>query len=235
MKSYNWNTEYSNFLEDFKKLGEQGKKSFDEKIIYTNYEILGIRTPFLHKMAREIKKGDYLSFLNATTHQYYEEILLEGFVIGMIKEQEIFFPFFERFLSFIDNWAVCDLVIGKTIIFSKYNFISYAISLLKKEEPFQVRVGIVILMKNYLTKENIAQILNEIKQIKSDNYYVNMAIAWLISEAYVKFPNKIIAFLSHTKLTPFIYQKSISKICDSKRVTKEEKEALKLLKNARVK
>ena len=82
----------------------------------------------------------------------------------------------------------------------------------------------------YLKEEYIDKILEQINNITSKDYYVQMAIAWLVSIAYIKQKEKTEKFLKNNKLDKFSQNKSISKICESYRITPEEKERVKKYK-----
>lgn len=236
MKDYNWNLEYPEFISYLKSLKEDRIIKYNKKLIFTKNEIIGIPTQELRKIAKNIAKGDYLSFLKNTTHKYYEEILIEGFVIGQIKEEKTFNRYFNKYINRIDNWSTCDMVISSlNLLKEKDNYYTYALSLLNENDEFVMRVGIVIIMYYYLTQERLDEIFRKIEKLNSEYYYANMATAWLLSVAYVKYPKETFSFLSNTKINDFIYNKTISKIKDSKRIPNRDKQKLKELKKKRSK
>ncbi len=229
----NWTKEdYEEYLIYLKEKKEEEYAKFQKKIISTKYEILGIRVPIQRKIAKEINRGNAISFLQLCQNNYYEEINIQGFVIAGLKEEKNWESYFDSFLLKIDNWAICDSFCAsvKRVAQSKEYYWNKIQKLIKSPHPFVMRVGLVLLLYNYVEQEYIGSIISNVFKIQSEEYYVNMAIAWLMAEMYIKYPKDIYPVLKEKKLNSFIQNKTISKICDSYRVSKEDKERLKLLK-----
>lgn len=225
-----WSSEdYQEYLEYLKSIREEEYKKFHQKLTTTKYEILGIRVPIQRSIAKEILKGNYESFLTHCKKDYYEEVNIEGFIIGSINNDESFKKHFTNFLPKIDNWAICDGFCNslKRIKKNPKNYFDYCCSLLNQKYEFTVRVGLVILLGYYVKEEYIQNILTNISKIKREEYYINMALAWLIAECYIKYPKETLPLLKSQKLNKFTQNKTISKIHDSYRVTKEQKEEVK--------
>lgn len=221
-----WNEEtYNKFLNYLKSIGDEKTKEFNKKICTTSYEMLGIKMKVLKEIAKDISKTNYKKFLANTTSTYYEEVFIEGFVISSIKDPNEFLEYFNRFIYKIDCWALCDSSIASFKIFKKGDYSSLAYSLILDSREYIVRVGYIILLDYYIDKEHIKDILN-ICTKESSYYYVNMAIAWLLSCCYVKFKDETLKLLEKKELTPFVQNKTISKIRDSYKVSKEEKELI---------
>ena len=220
--------EYQKYLKYLKEIKEEEYAKFSKKIISTKYEMLGIRIPMQRKIAKEIQKGDVTSFLSFCGKTYYEEVLIEGLVIAGLKEKEEFDQYFEPFLLKIDNWAICDSVCSGAKIISKYpSFYFEKINeWLQSDETFTVRVGLVLLLNYYMTEEYVPKILELVSNIHREEYYINMAIAWLVAEITIRFPSIGLPFLKEKKLDSFVQNKTISKIKDSYRVSKSDKEKL---------
>lgn len=215
---------YENKDEDF--------KTFNDKILNANIETIGVRTPVIKKIAKEISKSDYGRFLSNAKYDYYEQVLVAGLVISNLKDIDIVLSKLDVFIDKIDNWAVCDMVIANCKIIKKhlskvFGFICKNIS---STNPWRVRVCFVMLLDYFVTEDYINDIFNFVENDKNDFYYVMMAKAWLISECYVKFPLLTIKYLKKSKLDKITYNKAISKICDSYRVSKEDKILLKSMK-----
>ena len=165
--------------------------------------------------------------------KYHEEKVLYGFILGYSK-----IDFQERlkridfFINIIDNWAVCDIVDSsfKFINKNKEDFYNYLASKLSATNPWEQRFIFVMLLAYYIEDKYLKDIFKICEKIKSDEYYVKMAKAWLLSICYVKFKNETYKFLEKTKLDNWTVNKSIQKIRESLRVTKEEKEKILLLK-----
>ena len=207
-------------------------KEFNDKIINQDvYPTIGIRIPTLRKLALEVAKNDYLGYINSK-HTYYEEYLIHGLVIGYIK-----IPFkdkldlLDEYIPTINDWASVDIPVSNLKDFKKNQEegYKYILKLLKGNE-WSIRFGLVLLLDYYINDNYIDQILDISLNIKNDNYYVMMANAWLLSYAYMKYKDKTIKVLNNNKLDNIVVNKAISKICDSYRVSKEDKEIAKKLK-----
>lgn len=225
-----WTKEtYQEYLDYLKSQKNEKYREFHKRLTPTKYEILGLNVPQNRKIASKISKTDIESYLSLVEDYYYEEVLIEGFVIASLKEESTFKKYFEKFLTKIDNWAICDGFCNSLKIISqnKESYFAYILELLKKEEePFTVRVGLIILLSFYLEKPYLKKILENVDKIKSDHYYVNMAMAWLLAEMYIKFPKEIEEYFKNSHVNSFTMNKTISKIRDSYRVSQEKKEEL---------
>lgn len=234
LKECHWTKkEYDNFIKELKLYIDQDYLKFQKKIILDGKPILGIRTPILKKIAKEISRGEYELFLKQNSFQYYEEIILYGFVLSNLKlSLSEMIPYLNIFACYIDNWAICDLVAGSLKIFGEEKELGYEfiLSYLESKEEWKVRFGLVLLLNYYIEEERINTVLNLSEQIANQEYYVKMANAWLISICYIKYPKQTTSFLEKTRIDDWTYNKAISKICDSYRVTKEEKNNLKRMK-----
>lgn len=224
-----WTKEnYQEYLEELMKQKDEKYKEFHQKLTTTKYPILGIRVPTQRKIAKQIGKTDMLSFLSHITNTYYEEVMIEGFVIASIEEEHLFFKYLENYLPKIDNWAICDGFCNSLILPKKKpeKYFDYFLNLLKSNEPFTIRVGLITILSFYIKEVYIQKILQEIDKIQSNHYYVNMGTAWLLAEIYIHYPKEIENFLQTTQCNDFTVNKAISKIRESYRVTKEQKEKI---------
>lgn len=207
-------------------------KDFSTKINNTNKRIIGVRSPILKKIAKDILKSDYNLFLNDVKDEYYEEILIEGLVISGIKDFDLMLKKLDKFIKKIDNWAICDMVIAncKSINKNKEKTFNYVKKALTSTNPWKVRCAFDILLSYFIEEKYLNEIFKLIDNDKNDFYYVMMVKAWLISICYVKYPKETLNYLKHTKIDDVTFNKAISKICDSFRVTKEDKIILKKMK-----
>lgn len=222
---------YNDYLEYLLSLEDKEYKDFNKRITFTKDEMIGIRVPILRGIAKEISKTDVESFLNLVTDKYFEEKLIEGFAIGQIKDKKTFDKYLYPFIKKIDNWAVCDTCISSFKIMKKDNsYYDVALSLLKEKDEFSVRAGLIIILDHYIDGEHIADILKRVDKLKSDYYYVNMATSWLLSICFIKYRDKTLKYLKNNKLDKFTFNKTISKIRDSYRVSREDKEMLKKMR-----
>ncbi len=222
----NWHKDYNKFIEYLKSMREESYKEFSEKITFTKYEILGIRLPKLRSIAKEIKKGDYRTFLNRKKSTYYEEVMLHLLVLASIKEVEECMLYFDDAINLIDNWALCDTFCNslKLVAKNKEYFLKVIEKLLKNKEVYHIRVGLILLLCYYVEEPYLDFIVNALDNIQSEEYYVNMAMAWLVCEIFIKEESFGLYYLEHNHLNKFTINKSISKIRDSYRVSKEMKD-----------
>ena len=225
--SIKWNNNnYQEFLNCLKKCQDIKYRDFHKKILNDDEsKLIGIRTPELRKMAKEIKDID--GFLKYNTHQFYEENILAALVITKVKENLL--EYIDNFIPYINNWAVCDIFAGSLKQFKNID-IKVVKKYLNSNNPWSVRFGLVLLLSHYVSDKYIDEILKICDSINIDHYYVKMANAWALSICYIKFPEKTEKFLKTTKIDTFTYNKTISKICDSYRVSKEDKNRLKEMK-----
>lgn len=226
--SYNWNNKsYKEFLNELIATKEESFKKFQEKIIYTKYEILGIRTPILRGFGKRVKNTNIEEFLNIIKPKYFEETLLEGIVIQYIKDYDTFIKYFKVFINHVDNWATCDMSVCKFLIIrkNKDKYLDIINELVNSNNPNYIRIGIVSILYHYLEDDKyIDYIFRLLDSISNNDYYVEMSIAWLISIMFIKYRNKTIRYLENNNLSIFTQNKAISKIRDSYRVSKEDKE-----------
>lgn len=217
-----------------KQLQDVKYKEFSEKLIFTKYEILGIRTKYLEELAKEILTLDYISFLELEK-VYYEEILLEGFIIAK-SDDEIRRKYLDKFILKIDNWAICDMFCNRFKIKKKTReyYYNYFKNYLKSDKDFVVRTGLIMFLSHFINDDYIDRILFDISVVTNNSYYVEMALAWLLSVCYIKYKDKTKEYLEYSNLDDFTYNKTIQKLLDSKRVSKEEKEVLRTMKRKKI-
>lgn len=197
--------------------------------------IIGVRTPLLRTLAKELAKGDFRTYLATATDTSYEEILLQGLVIGYGKMPlEERFSYIAGFVPKIDNWATCDLFCS-TLTFAKKQreaVWEFLLPYLSSSAEFPLRFGVVMLLDHFLTDTYIDAVLERLNTIHHDGYYVKMAIAWAISICYIKFPEQTMVLLRNNHLDDFTYNKALQKIRESTRVSATEKEALQKMKRS---
>lgn len=224
-----FNQDYNKFIEYLFSLKDDEYKKFNQKIVKTD-NIIGIRLPILKNIAKIIAKNDYLIFIKNNKHQYSEEIMLHGLVITYLKiDFNESIKLFDEYIKYIDSWATCDSVVMNYKIVSK-NLDICLIKIkeyLKSDKPFVKRVGIVLLFY-YLNDDYIDEVLKLINSIKSEDYYVKMANAWLISICLVKYYDKTVKFLKSCQLDDWTYNKALKKAIESYRI--KDKEILRKMK-----
>ena len=214
------------------KLQDRKYRDFQIKLIPTVKEdsVIGVRTPELRKYAKELVKGDYISFLEDLPHQYFDENQLHAFVISEIKDYNKCILYINKFLPYVDNWATCDQMSPK--VFKKYtdNLIEEIKVWIKSSKTYTIRFGISMLMQYYLDDNFKVEYLEMVANIKSNEYYVNMMRAWYFATALAKQYSLVIPYIENKKLDTWTHNKTIQKAIESYRVSKEEKEYLKSLK-----
>lgn len=205
---------------------------FNKKIVNTTSDMLGIRTPILRKISKDIIKKDPIKFLNTIENKYFEESILEGLVISNFKDKEEFDKYLEIFIPKINNWATCDMCISTMKQMKKdEKYFLLSKKLINSKEEFKKRSGYIIMLSHFLDSNHIDEILYILNKKEDNNYYyVNMVKAWLISVCFVKFRDKTLKFILDNSLDKFTHNKSIQKIIDSYRVSKDDKLYLKTLK-----
>ena len=222
--------DYTKYLNNYK----EDKKfiDFNKKLIFTKYEILGIKVHNMRKIAKEISKTDIISFLNNVENNTYEEVMIEGLTISYIKDIDLCLKYFNKFINKIDNWAICDTCISSMKIVNKNKelFLRQIKKYIKSKDEYVVRVGVVLLLDYYIEDSYIDLVFDMINSINREEYYINMAIAWLVSVCFVKYRNKTFKYLKDNKLNKFTYNKSIQKIIESYRVSIEDKDVLRNMK-----
>lgn len=227
-------TNYNEFIKYLESQKDIKYKEFHFKLLKNDkIKLIGIRTPKLKEIAKEISKNNYQYFISNNTHETYEETLIHGLILGYLKiEFEKLEKLLNDFIVYIDNWATCDLTVTNLKIFKKEqeNGFKYINKCLKSKNYWKQRVGIVLLNTYYINDKYIKKIFDLIPNINTNEYYLQMAIAWLISTCYIKYPNITINILKENKLDTFIHNKSIQKIIESKRISNKEKEKLKQMK-----
>ena len=191
--------------------------------------IIGVRLPALRKLAKDLTKQQpeaVALFLNSLPHHYHEENLLHGFLIEQVKTFDQAIAYTEAFLPYIDNWAVCDTFSPK--LFLKYPKETYThiLQWLKSPQPYTIRYGIGLLLSNYLDDLFESEMLSLVASIQSDEYYVNMMIAWYLATALAKQYEATLPLIQSQTLSPFVQNKTIQKARESRRITQEVKEML---------
>lgn len=215
-------------------LADEKYKKFHTGLCPNSNEILGVRVPILRNIAKEIiKDGNVEQYLNNAQDKSYEEILLQGMVLGLWKtDVENFSKYLRKFIPKINSWAVCDTSVAGFKITKKnmeymWNIVQ---KYLKSEKEFELRFAIVMILDFYITEEYIEEVLNILNNLKHEGYYVKMAVAWAIQVAFVKFPNQTMELLKNNKLDDWTYNKALQKIIESYRVDGKTKQVIKNMK-----
>ena len=201
-----------------------------KKIINTQKDVLAISSVTLKEIAKEISKGNYYSFLDYNLSGYHENIMINAYLINKIKDYNVQEKYLIEYLKNVDSWAGTDAL--KFNIKGAYtDYLKLSKRLVKHSKPFYRRCGIIILF-DLIKDEYLDEIFDIITSLyKEEEYYVNMAISWLLCELVIKKNDQTIAYLQNNKINKFVLNKTISKCCDSFRITKQDKELLKKMKD----
>lgn len=214
-------------------LKDEKYKTFSEKLIPdTNLPIIGVRVPALRKLAKELTDCENVNDFLSEKHSYYEEVFLHGLIITHVKtDYKSTVTMLDGFIPQIDNWSVCDCISSSVKIPKKdtEKYFDYLINLLKSEKPYTVRFAIVSLKSHYLP-EKTAEIIQSVSDIKSNNYYIDMALSWLYCETLIKDYSSAIKVIEEKRLPTFIQNTTIKKACESYRISDDKKEYLKRFK-----
>lgn len=214
-------------------LADPKYRDFHSRIVPGIGPLYGVRMPRLRLLAKEILREDPEGFLSACRGTSYEEDMLRGLVLGGLRDADAYERHLRAFLPSVSNWAVCDgtAAAGKVVGRNRERFYPLIEELLRAEEVYSVRLGYVLLLDYYLTEEYLPRVLEHCRTSRGE-YYIDMAIAWLISAAYVKFPEQTETLLKENDLDDFTQNKAIQKIRESYRVGREAKDRVLRYKRA---
>ena len=194
--------------------------------------IIGIRTPVLRKFAKEFAgTTEAETFLQELPHRYYEENNLHMMLLAGIKDYEKCVCEVERFLPYINNWATCDCPAPKCFAKHKEELLPKIRTWMVSDHTYTIRYGIEMLMNLYLEEDFKPEYPKLVVAVQSEEYYVNMMIAWYFATALAKQWDAVIPYLEQRKLSPWVHRKTIQKAVESYRITDEQKIYLKSLRN----
>lgn len=208
-------------------------KKFHSSLCPNVDNIIGVQVPKLRELAKELSKSEFRKYLELDDITFYEEKVIQGVLIGIsnlsIEETK---TYLEKFIPKIDSWAVCDVVCSSLKIANKHQdeIWKFLEKYINSNKEFEIRFALVMYLNYYLNDNYINKVIEKIQKIKSDKYYVQMAIAWLLSISYLKQKEKTLSYLNNNDLDDFTYNKALQKIIESYRVCKEEKEIIKCMK-----
>ena len=208
-------------------------RDFQAKLIPTVEKdtIIGVRTPELRALAKNlVKRDDVEVFLSELPHKYFEENQLHAFIISEMKDYEQCLLKLDTFLPYVDNWATCDQMSPK--IFKKYRdeLLVYIKKWIKSEDTYSVRFAVKMLMEHFLEESYNISYPETVAALRSEDYYVNMMIAWYFATALSKQYESVLLFIEEKRLPAWTHNKAIQKSIESYRISKEQKDFLRSLK-----
>ena len=190
--------------------------------------VIGIRVPMLRKYAKSIAGTELAEkFIKELPHCYYEENNLHMMLITGIKDYDRCLTEIERFLPYIDNWATCDFPAPKCFENHKEDLLPVIKRLIASSETYTIRYGIGMLMRLYLDADFDPEYVRIVAEVKSDEYYVNMMIAWYMATALAKQWDAVIPYIEEHRMSDWVHLKTIQKAVESYRITDEQKKYLK--------
>ncbi len=194
-------------------------------------KFLGVRIPASRKLAKEIiKENKHKVFLNSLPHKYYDENILHSILISEIKDYDECIKYIDDFLPYVDNWAVCDTMSPKAFKNKHERLMNDILRWVDSDQTYTIRFGLKILMAHFLDNDFKKEYLEIPAKIKSDEYYINMMIAWFYATALAKQWDSTIVYIENGVLDKWVHNKAIQKARESYRITDEQKEYLKTLK-----
>lgn len=194
-------------------------------------KFIGVRLPVLRKFAKEYAKDpECVQFMSTLPHDYYDENLLHSVLITYIKDYDTCMQELEKFLPFVDNWAVCDTMSPKALKKNKEALLLKIKEWVKSDKTYTIRFGVDMLMSFYLDDDFKSEYLEIPASIRSDEYYVNMMTAWYFATALAKQWDEAVKYIENRRLDRWTHNKAIQKSIESFRVTQEHKDYLRSLK-----
>lgn len=219
-------------INEIQKSCDYSYSEFSKRLIPNTDNILGLRAPIAKQIAKKYSNTDIgYAFLGSLPHKYHDENMVHAYMLGYLKcDREILKGYLLDFLPYVENWAVCDSLCMclKQFFKDKDQALDFVLSLLESDKPYYVRVGLVCLLDYYVEEKYASLLSNICKSIRSNHYYVNMALAWLISVMLVKQFDSAISLFDGS-LDTWVHNKAIQKACESCRIDNERKQYLKTL------
>ena len=226
-------TEDDDMKEELFNLQDIEYRDFQKKLIPTvdPETVIGVRTPQLRKLAKQLRgTSEAEAFLETLPHDFFDENQLHAFLISEEKDYDKCIRRVEAFLPYIDNWATCDQLSPKVFKKHKGELLLCIRKWLKSKHTYTIRFAIGMLMQHFLDDDFDLQYPEMVARVHSEEYYVNMMVAWYFATALAKQYEAAVPYLEEQKLDIWTHNKAIQKARESYRITPEQKEYLKSLK-----
>ena len=193
--------------------------------------VIGVRTPELRKLAKEyLRHPEIDGFLQDLPHTYFDENQLHAFLLSERKDFESCMEQTERFLPYVDNWATCDQMSPKVFGKHKGGLLPHCRKWINSGKTYTVRFGIGMLMQHFLDEDYQEEYAELVASVRSEEYYINMMIAWYFATALAKQYESVLPFITEKRLDPWTHNKTIQKAVESYRITPEQKAYLRTCK-----
>ena len=191
---------------------------------------IGVRLPVIKKYEKELDYKSKEEFIHSLPHKYHEENVLHSLILSSIKDYDEFIKDVNMFLPYVNNWAVCDSICNKYLTKHKSRLIKEIYKWLKSDEIYRVRYAVKCLMSYYLDEDFNEEDIAKVQEVKLDDYYVKMMIAWYIATGLAKNYDSFIKVIEDKIFDTFTHNKAIRKAIESFRVSDEHKDYLRTLK-----
>lgn len=225
--------DFEQYLMQLKNTEEKCK--WEQNIVKTKLPCLAIGNEKIRQIINEIYKGNYFSFLRCMLWNNHSETLINAGLISKIKYFENFSQFLYDYAEKCDNWASCDALKFNVKFYDKHRYLHLSELLMKNKSQFVRRIGFRMLFPLVKYDEFLDDIFDLIEKAYDENeYYVNMCVAWLLCELFIKKRDLTLKFIQTARLNQFVIQKLVSKCNDSFRVTAEDKLLLKTIKDKKL-
>lgn len=194
-------------------------------------DIIGVRVPVLRKLAKEFSKDPNIEqFLQTLPHKYIEEFNIHGLIICTFNDYDNTIKYINKLLPYINNWATCDIINPKSFINNKEKLKKDILKWITSKKVYTIRFGIEMIMTHFIGEDLDLDLMEKVSKIRSNEYYVNMMIAWYFATALAKNWEETLPFIKDFKLDKWTHNKTIQKARESYRITKKQKEYLNKLK-----
>ena len=222
-----------NFREELFALQDASYGDFQAKLTpgIPREEFIGVRVPEVRKLSKRlIKEPETAEFLKELPHKYYDENMLHGLLISEIKDYDACIAEVDKFLPYVDNWAVCDIMSPKVFKRNKTALLDKIKEWSASEKTYTCRFGIEMLMSHFLDDDFKPEYLDIPASVHSEDYYARMMVAWFFATALAKQWDAAVKYVEDNRLDTWTHNKTIQKARESYRITPEQKEYLKTLK-----
>ena len=219
--------------EELFNLQDEKYRDFQAKLIPTVSPdtVIGVRTPELRKYASQlVKREDVQEFLDVLPHSFFDEYQLHAFIVSAMRDYDRCMEEVIRFLPYVDNWATCDQMSPKVFKKHRQELIPHIKEWIASDATYTIRFGVGMLMEHFLDEDFDPKYPELVADLRSEEYYVNMMIAWYFATALAKQYDAVLPYIENRRLDTWTHNKAIQKSVESYRITPEQKEYLKSLK-----
>ena len=220
-------------INELKNICDPKYRDFQAKLIpnVDKESVIGVRTPALRKYAKQlVNREDIADFLDKLPHGSFDENQLHAFIVSEIKDYEECLARVDRFLPYVDNWATCDQMSPKIFKKNRSRLLTSIKGWIDSDKTYVVRFGIGMLMEHFLDEDYDPSYPEIVCNIRSEEYYVNMMMAWYFATALAKQYDSVIPYIEENRLDVWTHNKTIQKSVESYRISDEQKAYLKSLK-----